>query len=76
MEQFVEYVERSLQRLLVYRTLISRLYHLQIPARELVGKQFECSHQCLVQTVLVVVVVYLSVSASYLGVHPLDSLLV
>ena len=75
-QQFVEDVECGIECGLVDRSLVSRLYHFEIPSGELVCKEFEGCHESLVETVLGVVVVYLGVGGLYLCFHPLDGLVV
>ena len=52
LHQLVEKPKRSIISISVNGLLVGRLYHLQIPPRELIGKEFECSHERLVETIL------------------------
>ena len=70
-EQFEDF-HRGLQCLAVDGCLIGGLNHFQIPAGELVGKEFEHGHERLVQTVLAVQVVDLGNNRAQLCLHPLD----
>ena len=51
LHQLVEKPKRSIISISVNGLLVGRLYHLQIPPGELIGKEFECSHERLVETI-------------------------
>ena len=74
LQELFEYLHGSLQGLAVDGSLVCRLYHLQIPAGELVGEEFEHGHQGLVQAVLAIEVVDFCHVGAQLCLHPLYGL--
>ena len=76
LHQLLEDIQRGLQRSGIYGSLISRLNHLEIPAREFIGEQFEGCHQCLVEAILAIEVVDFCYCCTNGSLHPCNSLLV
>ena len=75
-QKLVENVESCSQGFAVNGAAIGRFYHFQVPTAELIGEEFESSHQCFVQTILAVEVVYFGICGVQFSLHPRDGHLV
>ena len=75
-QKLVEDIECSLECSLVDRSLVCRLYHLKVPARELISEQLEGCHESLIEAILRIVVVDFCIYSLYLCIHPCYGLLV